>query len=238
MCIRYSTIDERWERWIRRKNIWVPIQPPKAEEPGLFPGGVSLIVRPSEEHGRELITAKWGLQPPGAKDPNLGRRYGYNARKEGSEERGEGIENMRMFGEPFRNRRCLVPAACFFERVGPKGAQRWLRISAVEAGEPLLFPGPLERAEPVDRDPDLHDRDDRPTRGLSPRQDTHRHGSTTPGKHGWPTTPPLDGLREIMNHGPIEQLRIEDFGPVEYKPRKEKAGQTLREPKLAQEKLF
>lgn len=222
MCIRYSTIDERWERWIRRKNIWVPIPPPKPKEPTLFPGGTALIIRPEVEHGRELVEAQWGLTPHWAKRATFGKSYGYNARQEGSEDRAEGIENMSTFREAFRKRRCLVPAAAFFERVGPQGAQRWVKISPAENDEePLLMLGLWNPPNQWSELPTFTIVTTAPPEGYI--HDRIPVLTEFEAGQAWMAEgAPIEGLKEMTQVALSEGLVIEDFGAVEYKPKKEK----------------
>lgn len=237
VCIRYSTIDECWERWIRRKNIWVPLPPPKPKEAALFPGSSGLIIRSEHEHGRELIEATWGLQPHWAKRATFGKSYGYNARQEGSEDRSEGIENMPLFRESFRTRRCLVPAAAFFERVGPKGSQRWMKISPTDGHEePLIMLGlwspPNEWTELptftiVTTEPPegyIHDR--------IPVLTEYDAGQAWMANNA-----PIEGLKALTHRALSDHLRVEEFGPVEYKPKQDRAQKPIKG-KITQEELF
>ena len=73
------------------------------------------VVRATDD-GNELVLMRWGLIPFWAKDPDIGA-HTVNARA-------EGLEARPSFREPFRQRRCLVPASGFFEwRRTPRGKQ-------------------------------------------------------------------------------------------------------------------
>jgi len=223
MCIRYNAIDQRWERLIRRKKIWVPIPLPKAAEAGLFPGGVATIIRPNVERGLEMVPAQWGLQSAFAKSATVGKRFCYNARKEGSEERGEGIENMNSYRVPFRKSRCVVPAACFYERVGPAMDQRWIRVQRVDE-EPILFAGLWS---PPNKWTEL------PTYTIvtTAPPDGYVHDRIPViledgAEEAWMAEDaPIEGLRSLMVTCDPVLLRVDDFGPVIYKSRKDEQSQ-------------
>lgn len=138
MCVRYNTVDERWERWVRRKGDWEAIKlPPKQLQ--MFPGRTGHIARVSESGKMELVEATWGLQPFWAKVPTFGARNCYNARVEGSENpkpgQKPGIEHMASFREPFKKRRCLVPIASYYESADmpeAKAAGRYVEVFPTE----------------------------------------------------------------------------------------------------------
>jgi putative SOS response-associated peptidase YedK len=64
-------------------------------------------VRLREDGRREAAWLRWGLIPSWADDPAIGQRT-INARA-------EGITSRPAFREPFRTRRCLIPATGFYE---------------------------------------------------------------------------------------------------------------------------
>lgn len=80
------------------------------------------VIRTAASGQKEAITARWGLIPYWADDPAIGNRL-INARS-------EGIENKPAFREPFRRRRCLVPADGFYE---------WQKIPGSRAKRPIFF---------------------------------------------------------------------------------------------------
>lgn len=74
----------------------------------IAPTQTAPIVRESRSEDRRVLrSARWGLVPYWAKDPSIGARA-INARS-------ETLARMPSFREPFRRRRCLVPADGFFE---------------------------------------------------------------------------------------------------------------------------
>ncbi|RYG39137.1 hypothetical protein EON81_01770 [bacterium] len=142
MCVRYNTIDERWERFIRRKGIWIEFKLPPAESQSpLWPGATGMFARASEGGRIEMVQGEWGLQPPWPKIPAAwGKRSAYNARIEGSEDRGEGIENMRAYGKAFKARRCVVPMVSYFENADVEGTHRYVEVHPTEE-EAFLIAG-------------------------------------------------------------------------------------------------
>ncbi len=68
---------------------------------------VPVIRQRPDRPARYASPLKWGLIPFWSKDPNMGVKM-INARA-------EGISDKPAFREPFRNRRCLVPAEGFYE---------------------------------------------------------------------------------------------------------------------------
>lgn len=157
VCVRYNTVDERWERWIKGKGIWIAIKLPP-EQLQLFPGRTGHIVVKGEGGRLELIEAKWGLQPPWAKVATFGARNCYNARIEGSENpkpgQKPGIENMPSFRYAFRNNRCLVPIASYYESADmPEAvaAKRYVEVFPAE-DEAFVMAGLYERPDPLAAD--------------------------------------------------------------------------------------
>lgn len=215
VCIRYNGIDNRWERFLRRKKIWVPIPPPQAPTRGLFPGDLGSIIRSGADGGRELVAARWGLQSSFAKSATTGKRFCYNARMEGSEERGEGIENMSTYRVPFKKTRCVVPAECFYERIGPPKQQRWIRVRRADE-EPLLLAGLWS---PPNEWTDL------PTFAIittAPPSDYIHDRIPVDFEDGedlaWQSPDaPIDGLKAMLFYRDPARLIVEEFEPVTYK---------------------
>jgi len=69
------------------------------------------VVRQSKED-RELALMQWGLVPWFSKDGKISYST-INARA-------EGVRSNASYREPFKTRRCLVPASGYFEWSGPK----------------------------------------------------------------------------------------------------------------------
>jgi len=76
----------------------------------IAPTTFQLIIRDSRETGeREMVLARWGLIPFFTKE--LSEIKGLSTINAKS----EGIATSRTWREPFRKRRCLVPASAFYE---------------------------------------------------------------------------------------------------------------------------
>ncbi len=89
----FGTISEEYE-WSPRYNV-APSQ------------SVLTVRQNAREPVRTLATMRWGLIPPWSKDPSVGHK-GINARS-------ETVATTASFREPFRSRRCLIPADGFYE---------------------------------------------------------------------------------------------------------------------------
>ena len=110
------------------------------------PTNLARILRPIDERapqGLELVERRWGLIPFFHKGPVKAFKFlGTNARS-------EGVATTATFREPFRRRRCLVPASYFFEWTGPKGGKTMWRFTRRDA-EWFCFPGLWDRAQTAD----------------------------------------------------------------------------------------
>ncbi|WP_461142621.1 SOS response-associated peptidase [Spelaeicoccus albus] len=99
---------------------------------------------------RRLEIARWGLVPGWAKDPSVGARM-FNARS-------ETIAEKPAYRAAFAKRRCVIPAAGYYEWQKISGAKKKQPYFIhARADEPLLFAGVFEfwkdRSKPDD-DPD------------------------------------------------------------------------------------
>jgi len=88
---------------------------------------------------RELITMRWGLVPPWAKDISFGARA-INARA-------ETIAAKPAFREAFVARRCLVPADGYYEWRSEAGLRQPYRLARPDGG-PMGFAGLWETWRP------------------------------------------------------------------------------------------
>ena len=70
--------------------------------------GEPLLAYRSDQSGPEASLMLWGLIPGWLKDPSQGPRP-FNARS-------ETVADKPSFRGPWRHRRCLIPASCFFEK--------------------------------------------------------------------------------------------------------------------------
>lgn len=94
------------------------------------------IVRRSDDGGRQLAMARWGLVPFWAKDLKVGYRM-INARA-------ETVAEKPAFRAAFKARRCLIPADGFYEWKAEAGGKQPYLIR-LESSEPFAFAGLWER---------------------------------------------------------------------------------------------
>ena len=198
MCVRYVGTDPRTEKVQRRLNLI--LGDPSLVE--VFPGDVGAILGGPPEK-RNLIPARWGMQPVWVNDPRWGKKNAYNARS-------ETLFEKPTFRAAVKSRRCLVPAQEFYERA----EGRWIRMLP-EDGEPLLIAGLFE---PVNNLSDLPtytlvttlpnlrivDYNDRMPVLLTPEDAVRWLDKETP----------IEELPSLMIPCPEDLLRIEDAGPV------------------------
>ncbi|MGI9119688.1 MAG: SOS response-associated peptidase [Acidimicrobiales bacterium] len=91
--------------------------------------------------GRRLGQMRWGLVPPGARDPGVGSRM-INARA-------ETVSNKPAFRRAFEHRRCLIPADGFYEwQARGDGAVKQPWYIRHRDGTPMAFAGLWERWRP------------------------------------------------------------------------------------------
>ena len=128
MCGRYG-------RWSRRQRIeeLLGIEPSSLDDfPDLYnitPGVETWIARAKEP---TLYSYLWGLVPYWSKDPKKGVRS-LNARAETAHEK-------PMFQKLIRERRCLIPANCYYEwKQTPTGKRPYCIRMADES--PFFFGG-------------------------------------------------------------------------------------------------
>lgn len=110
MCGRY-THNLTWEQIVNLYRLTLPEQEPEKLKPNynVAPTHVMPIVRPAG-NGRELLMAGWGLIPFWMKPENLAKQA-YST----INARADRIQTAASYREPFRKRRCLVPASGWYE---------------------------------------------------------------------------------------------------------------------------
>lgn len=98
----------------------------------IAPSQEVLVIRMVD--GRRVAeTMRWGLIPAWSKDPTIGSRL-INARS-------ETLAEKPAFREPFRHRRCLIPADGFYEwKKGQRGRSQPYYIRRKDE-QPLVFAG-------------------------------------------------------------------------------------------------
>jgi putative SOS response-associated peptidase YedK len=110
MCGRY-THKLTWEQIVKLYRLTLPEEPPEGLKTSynVAPTDVMPIIRPAG-NGRELVMAGWGLVPYWLKREQLAQRpYStINARA-------DRIVTAPTYREPFKKRRCIVPATGWYE---------------------------------------------------------------------------------------------------------------------------
>lgn len=116
MCGRY-TYNLTWQQIVNLYRLTLPEEPPEQMRPNynVAPTHVMPIIRPAG-NGRELLIAGWGLIPFWLKAEQLAKQpYAtINARS-------DRIQTAPTYREPFKKRRCIVPATGWYE---------WQKITA------------------------------------------------------------------------------------------------------------
>jgi putative SOS response-associated peptidase YedK len=135
MCGRY-TYKLSWKQIVELYRLTLPEEQPETlrESYNVAPTHAMPIIRPAG-NGRELLLAGWGLVPFWLKPEQLGKQaYStINARD-------DRIQTAATYREPFKKRRCLVPASGWYE---------WQKIDAKTktphhfqpAAKPFAFAG-------------------------------------------------------------------------------------------------
>jgi len=110
MCGRY-TYKLSWAEIVKLYRLTLPEEQPAGLRPNynVAPTQIMPIIRPAG-NGRELVMAGWGLIPFWLKPDRLGQQpYAtFNARA-------DRIRTAPTYREPFKKRRCLVPASGWYE---------------------------------------------------------------------------------------------------------------------------
>lgn len=120
MCGRYD-LNETGQRIRQHFKVVNPFD--FAPRYNVAPSNPMPIVRASREGEREIITSTWGLVPWFSKESKT--RYStINARA-------ETVERSAAYKEPFRRKRCLVPATGYYEwQKLPGGGKQPYRITS------------------------------------------------------------------------------------------------------------
>ena len=153
MCNRYR-VSWAWREAMQEfSDIRLPLVfPPPERAPNIEPRDIrptntAPVMRPVDPSnpagGLEMVELRWDLVPFFHKGPLKAKKYlCTNARA-------ETVATTNAFREPYKRRRCLVPASAFYEWTGPKGAKTMWRFTA--AGQPLFcFPGLWDHADTAD----------------------------------------------------------------------------------------
>lgn len=137
MCGRYV---RRGDKQKLAERFRAQVNPPELPLPdvdfNIAPTTHQPIVRQSRETGeRELVLARWGLVPFFTKDlKDIEGLSTINARA-------ETIATAPTWREPFRKRRCLVPAQAFYEWPKEVKPPKQPYIFELSNGNPMAFAG-------------------------------------------------------------------------------------------------
>ncbi|HUG52066.1 MAG TPA: SOS response-associated peptidase [Vicinamibacteria bacterium] len=132
MCARFQFAPP--EDWAEEFGLGeVPALPPRYN---IAPSQDVLAVRLEPDGRRAGRLLRWGLVPHWAEDPAMGNRL-INARA-------ESVSSRPAFRDPFRQRRCLVPAQGFYEwkKLG-RAREPWL--VRLQGGRTFAFAGLWDR---------------------------------------------------------------------------------------------
>ena len=152
MCGSYGTARLTWREVTELARLTTNQPAPAFPEQDRFPMGRK-AKGPSDwnrspiilEHNgvREAREAVWGLVPAWWRKPLSEKSFDtFNARV-------EGVREARSYRDALDAQRCLVPASCFYESSGPKGAK--IRHSCfLQAGGPVLMMGVWAFNRPLD----------------------------------------------------------------------------------------
>lgn len=105
------------------------------------PRHIMPIVRPTST-GREIALASWGLIPSFSKDGTFNFST-FNAR-------GEELRDKATYKDPFKSKRCIVPATGYIEFTGPKG-DKLAHLFTRTDGQPIALGGLWERWQSADK---------------------------------------------------------------------------------------
>jgi putative SOS response-associated peptidase YedK len=139
MCGRYGrrADKQRIAEWFQTHNTNVFNDPELAPTYNAAPQSLQPVIRLNSETGeREIALMKWGLVPYWSKTVKL--KYStINADA-------DKLTTSGMWREPFKRRRCLVPADWFYEWPVVDG-EKQARAFALKDGSPFAFAGIWDR---------------------------------------------------------------------------------------------
>lgn len=138
MCGRFTLTRREAESLAAELGVPVESLPDYRPRYNIAPTDTHWIVRLKYED-RELLPARWGLVNSWAKE---GKRVAQQINV-----RAETLSTRPGFKAAFSKRHCVVPAAGFFEWVGPKGARQPIWFHRPDGGL-LLFAGLYESWQP------------------------------------------------------------------------------------------
>ena len=139
MCTRYVFTDpaEAIREWFETTGP-LPNWPPNYN---VAPTHIMPVIRPIDG-GREIAMMEWGLIPWFSKDGKPSYAT-INARAEGA-------RTNASYREPFKTRRCIVPATGYIEFTGPKG-DKTAHLFTRKDGRPIALGGLWDRWTSADK---------------------------------------------------------------------------------------
>src|SRR5258706_5961383 len=135
MCARLE-VDPRTGRkkWVNAYDVDMPEEfKPKYS---VYPDNQIPIIRLNPQSGvRESLVVNYGLYPRWTDDKKVVRKWHtYNAR-------GETVGELKSFGKPFVDQRCIIPADAFYESVEDNaGKKQWYKFTLAD-GRLFSFAG-------------------------------------------------------------------------------------------------
>ena len=135
MCGRYSLLPDR--RQIARMFDVDPLELDPRHN--ISPTQEVPIIRQDEAGNREMVMLRWGLIPHWAKEPSDLQARMINARS-------ETVATKPAYRTAFKHRRCLVPAAGFYEWK-KEGSRKQPYFVRRKDGELMSFAGLWDRWE-------------------------------------------------------------------------------------------
>ncbi len=153
MCNRYR-VSWAWREATQEfSDLQIPLvfpppeRAPNIEPRDLRPTNPAPILRPVDPSdpgaGLEMRELRWDLVPFFHKGPIKAKKYlCTNART-------ETVATTSAFREPFKRRRCLVPASAYYEWTGPRGGKTMWRFTVADQAL-FCFAGLWDRAQTAD----------------------------------------------------------------------------------------
>jgi putative SOS response-associated peptidase YedK len=151
MCGRYATRRQKQEIAERFKVSKVFTEP-MAPNFNIAPSTFQPVIRQERDSTeREMVLLRWGLIPFFAK--SLTEFKGFST----INARAETITKSATWREPFKRRRCIIPADLFYEWLKITKTQKQPYVIKLKSGEPLAFAGLWDAwKEPKGRNESIH----------------------------------------------------------------------------------
>jgi putative SOS response-associated peptidase YedK len=130
MCGRYAIYGPH-SRY--REHFDVDVWPDFADRYNITPSTLVPVIRQAPNGQRVADLLRWGLIPHWAKDPAIGAKLN-NAR-------GESVAEKPSFRSAYRRRRCIVPAAGFYEWQEVPGERKQPWYIRLKHDEPMAMGG-------------------------------------------------------------------------------------------------